>query len=63
MKSLSVVLSIMFTGILFGSLNGQNSQIAGTQTAEQVIAAIIKNTGSNIIPKTVDVIKEGDPKT
>jgi putative NIF3 family GTP cyclohydrolase 1 type 2 len=63
MKSLSVVLSIMFTGILFGSLHGQNSQIAGTETAEQVIAAIIKNTGSNIIPKTVDVIKEGDPKT
>ena len=32
-------------------------------TAEQVIAGIIKNTGSHEIPNTVDVIKEGDPQT
>lgn len=63
MKSSSVVFSVLFTVILSGSLPGQNSQIAKTETAEQVIASIIKNTGSKIIPNTVDVIKEGDPNT
>ncbi len=58
MKTLSIFLSVMFAAI-FSGLNGQNPHA----TAEQVIAAIIKNTGSQVIPKTVDVIKEGDPKT
>jgi putative NIF3 family GTP cyclohydrolase 1 type 2 len=60
MKSLSVIFAILSTILLPGSLPGQNSNIK-TETAEQIIAAIIKNTGSNIIPNTVDVIKEGDP--
>lgn len=32
-------------------------------TAEEVISAIIKQTGAKQIPTTVDVIKEGDPQT
>jgi putative NIF3 family GTP cyclohydrolase 1 type 2 len=62
MKSISFVFLIMFAMILSGTLRAQNSQIK-TETAEQVISAIIKKTGSNIISNTVDVIKEGDPKT
>lgn len=31
--------------------------------AEEVVASIIKHTGAKQIPNTVDVIKEGDPKT
>ena len=58
MKALSIILSAMFVAI-FSGLNGQNSHT----TAEQMIAGIIKNTGSHVIPNTVDVIKEGDPKT
>ena len=58
MKALSIILSIMFVAIFTG-LNGQNSNA----TAEQVIAGIIKNTLSAVIPNTVDVIKAGDPQT
>jgi putative NIF3 family GTP cyclohydrolase 1 type 2 len=58
MKALSIFFSFIFLS-LFSGLNGQNSH----PTAEQLIAEIIKNTGSRIIPNTVDVIKEGDPKT
>lgn len=58
MKTSSIILSILLFAI-FSDLNGQNSHA----NAEQVIAAIIKNTGSQVIPNTVDVIKEGDPKT
>lgn len=32
-------------------------------TAEEIISAIIKQTGAKQIPNTVDVIKEGDPQT
>jgi putative NIF3 family GTP cyclohydrolase 1 type 2 len=63
MKSLSCAFLIIFSVIISGSLRGQNLQITGNETAEQVIAAIIKNTGSNTIPNTVDIIKEGDPRT
>jgi putative NIF3 family GTP cyclohydrolase 1 type 2 len=63
MKSLSKVFSIMFITIGSGLLHGQNSQNANKITAEQMIATIIKNTGSPVIPNTVDVIKEGDQKT
>jgi len=50
----------MFITIGSVVLHGQN---INKLTAEQVIATIIKNTGSSTIPNTVDVIKEGDPKT
>jgi putative NIF3 family GTP cyclohydrolase 1 type 2 len=63
MKSLSKVFSIMFITIGSGLLHGQILQNADKITAEQVIATIIKNTGSPVIPNTVDVIKEGDQKT
>jgi putative NIF3 family GTP cyclohydrolase 1 type 2 len=63
MKTLSVFYSTFAALFLSVSIHGQNSQVVKTETAEQIIAAIIKNTGSNIIPNTVDVIKEGDPET
>lgn len=59
MKALSIIFSIMFITLVPGLLNGQNSQL----TAGQLIATIIKNTGSATLPNTVDVIKEGDPQT
>jgi putative NIF3 family GTP cyclohydrolase 1 type 2 len=58
MKASSIILSIIFLSV-FPCLKGQNSHL----TAEQVIASIITKTGSQVIPNTVDVIKEGDPKT
>jgi putative NIF3 family GTP cyclohydrolase 1 type 2 len=60
MKAYSFIFSLVIITISCMSLNGQN---ISNPTAEQVIAAIIKHTGSNVIPNTVDVIKEGDPKT
>ncbi|MGD0756492.1 MAG: Nif3-like dinuclear metal center hexameric protein [Bacteroidales bacterium] len=63
MKALSVILSIMLIGIFSGLLNGQNFWVGKNATAAEVIAAIIKNTGSATIPNTVDIIKEGDPQT
>jgi putative NIF3 family GTP cyclohydrolase 1 type 2 len=38
-------------------------QSAGQMTADEVFAAIIRQTGSAQVPNTVDVIKDGDPKT
>jgi putative NIF3 family GTP cyclohydrolase 1 type 2 len=63
MKALSIIFSFIFIAICSGFLYGQNSQKVKSSTAEQVIATIIKNTGSNTIPNTVDVIKEGNPDT
>jgi putative NIF3 family GTP cyclohydrolase 1 type 2 len=63
MKSLSIIFSIIFITITTCFLHGQNSENGNKLTAGQVIATIIKNTGSRVIPNTVDVIKEGDPKT
>ena len=63
MKALSICFSIMFLTFCSGLNWGQNSQNAKTMTAQQVISMIIKNTGANTIPNTVDVIKEGDPQT
>lgn len=63
MKALSIIFTFLLIIICSGLVNGQNAQNVNKTTAEQVIATIIKNTGSNVIPKTVDVIKEGDPKT
>jgi len=44
-------------------LVGQNTPQNKVFTADQLIQSIIKMTGSEIIPNTVDVIKEGDPST
>jgi putative NIF3 family GTP cyclohydrolase 1 type 2 len=44
-------------------LAGQSTLTNKVVTAEQVIQRIIEKTGSEIIPNTVDVIKEGDPST
>lgn len=63
MKALSIIFTFLLIIICSGLVNGQNAQNVNKTTAEQVIATIIKNSGSNVIPKTVDVIKEGDPKT
>jgi putative NIF3 family GTP cyclohydrolase 1 type 2 len=59
MKTLSIIISVIFLTTEAGLMNGQNS----LPTAEQVIATIIKKTGNNPLPNTVDVIKEGDPQT
>jgi putative NIF3 family GTP cyclohydrolase 1 type 2 len=56
MKTTAFVFSLLL--ICTTSLTGQNSN-----TAEQVIAEILKKTGNAPIPNTVDVIKEGDPQT
>ncbi|MGC1389625.1 MAG: Nif3-like dinuclear metal center hexameric protein [Bacteroidales bacterium] len=63
MKALSIIFAIMFLTINLGLMIGQNSRNINYATAEQVIESIIKNTGCSPIPKTVDVIKEGDPQT
>ena len=63
MKTLSTILLIMFLSNCSGLVFGQDNQSIKNTTAEQVIATIIKKTGSPVIPKTVDVIKEGDPQT
>jgi putative NIF3 family GTP cyclohydrolase 1 type 2 len=63
MKTSSTIIAIMFTIAFSVSLVGQTS-VSGTNTsAADVIAAIIKNTAAGTIPNTVDIIKEGDPKT
>jgi putative NIF3 family GTP cyclohydrolase 1 type 2 len=43
-----------------GSLSGQTTQ---PMTASAVIETIIKQTGSEPVPNTVDVFKSGDPQT
>jgi hypothetical protein len=63
MKTLSVIFSVMSIGIFSGLLNGQNSRVGKNAMAAEVIAAIIKNTGTATIPNKVDIIKEGDPQT
>ena len=63
MKAFSVIFSFMFITTCSLSVTGQNPQNTKNSTAGQVIAAIIKHTGSNTIQNTVDVIKEGDPQT
>lgn len=63
MKSQSALFTALFAMILTVSLSGQDPQGINSVTAEEIIASIIKSTGSRIIPNTVDVIKEGDPKT
>jgi len=62
MKTLSTIFLIMCLSNCSGLVFGQDTQNIKKTTAEQVIATIIKKTGSPLIPKTVDVIKEGDPQ-
>ena len=57
LKAISVCLCIL---IFSGSMSGQNS---ATNTAAMVIESIIKQTASDPVPNTVDVIKAGDPQT
>jgi len=63
MKSLTAFFSIFLSVVSIYSGFGQTASDANKMTAEQVISTIIKNTGANTIPNTVDVIKEGDPQT
>ena len=58
MRSLSTILIITLLSVEAMSQAGK----AGS-TASAVIESIIKNTGAPTLPKTVDVIKEGDPMT
>jgi putative NIF3 family GTP cyclohydrolase 1 type 2 len=60
MKTISTLLSVLL--LSFSLVNGQNIQVKG-KSASSVMTAVIKNTGANEIPKTVDVLKEGDPAT
>jgi putative NIF3 family GTP cyclohydrolase 1 type 2 len=60
MKTLSAILFVFL--ISFSHADGQNIQVKG-KSAATVMASIIKNTGANEIPKTVDVLKEGDSQT
>lgn len=60
MKTIRSIL-IGLTGLFLSlSLTGQK---ASDSSAEKIIGLIIKQTGSPLIPKTVDVIKAGDPQT
>lgn len=61
MKTTVFILLFTFFGIFSQSINGQNMITGKDATAAQIIDIIIKNTGSRVFPKTVDVIKTGDP--
>jgi putative NIF3 family GTP cyclohydrolase 1 type 2 len=63
MKALPVIFSILMFSLFTGTGRGQTQASAKNLTAEEVIALILKNSGCKSIPNTVDVIKEGDPKT
>lgn len=62
MKTLYIVTLLMLIPWSDSFINSQDTNSA-KQTAAEVIALIIKSTGSPIIPNTVDVIKEGNPET
>lgn len=63
MKSLSSFFFVILTVISISNGYSQTTSAATGINAQQIIATIIKNTGANTIPNTVDVIKEGDPQT
>ncbi len=63
MKTLTIIFMAMFLSSAFFTLCGQNSVTGKNNPAAIVIETIIKNTGSQKFPETVDVIKEGDPQT
>jgi putative NIF3 family GTP cyclohydrolase 1 type 2 len=62
MKTITTILFAFLISSL-SILNGQDIQIAKGVPAGKLMAAILKNTGAGEIPKTVDVLKEGDPAT
>lgn len=60
MKTLRSIL-ISLTGLIFCMpMTGQNSS---NNSAEKIIESVIKHTESTPVPKTVDIIKAGDPQT
>ena len=63
MKTLTIILMSMFLSSAFFTLCGQNSVTGKNNSAATVIETIIRNTGSQKYPETVDVIKEGDSQT
>jgi putative NIF3 family GTP cyclohydrolase 1 type 2 len=63
MKTLPVLFILFFLISSNPSLSGQNLANQKNNTASGIIGTIIKNTGSPIIPNTVDVIKQGNPDT
>jgi putative NIF3 family GTP cyclohydrolase 1 type 2 len=63
MKNLSLISAFLIVFLCTVTLNGQNTASGQTTSAKDVISLIIKNTGSGLIPGTVDVIKEGNPET
>ncbi|TAL60624.1 MAG: hypothetical protein EPN88_15695 [Bacteroidetes bacterium] len=63
MKSSSFFLSALIITVSGVSLTGQNSAKGTDRSASSLIETIIKQTGSSLIPNTVDVIKEGDTDT
>ncbi len=63
MKSVSTILSAMLLIMFSFSLAGQTTTKGSNLPASKIIETIIKNTGSPVIPNTVDVIKEGSPET
>jgi putative NIF3 family GTP cyclohydrolase 1 type 2 len=63
MKIITVILSAMFIILFPGHAASQSSLTGRLIPASKIIETIILNTGSGIIPKTVDVIKEGNPET
>ena len=60
MKTIKAILICLCILILSGSISGQNPP---ARTAAMVIESVIKQTASNPVPNTVDVIKAGDPQT
>jgi putative NIF3 family GTP cyclohydrolase 1 type 2 len=60
MKTKYYLLIIIILFLSVGKIDGQKSRPV---TASALIDEIIKKTGSEIVPNTVDVIKAGDPET
>ncbi len=63
MKKLSVIFPVLLSIFVMLPVKGQVTSGIKTGSAQNIISEIIKKTGSPVIPNTVDVIKEGDPKT
>ena len=62
MKTYSAIL-FFFLSLLTYTTTGQNPGKSSLTSASGIIETIIKQTGSNPIRNTVDIIKEGDPET
>jgi putative NIF3 family GTP cyclohydrolase 1 type 2 len=63
MKPVLLIPALIISLFVPGSLHSQNTVTGTSASAEDIISTIIKNTGAGTIPNTVDIIKEGDPKT